>query len=379
MPENLDAPTTESTSFTIEGRSIVPTTTTLSRKKTEISDILTWIEECVNSYISVITACQPERIRDLLAYMALIMRMAKHFPGRCWYSYDCAFRLEAAASNSKNWSQIKSDLYLYHTSVAVKHQPQAARSSEPRGDPHSMIFCKSWNTGACSSPRDTIAIETGAAERTAESTAQSSHESGGEALAMTQAAGDSRNELRRDGVGNKHVFSCVNVARTFNLPDVSVVSPINVAKLALQLYNHPDRSKVEYILNGFRHGFRLGFHSNTITLKSAKKNCPSFAEAAEHPIDKYLAKEVSLGGVAGPSQAPVLSSLHINRFGVIPKKDGGWHLILDLSFPFGHSVNDGINKEDFTVTYSKVSDAIALIVKAGRGVLMGKVDIKRAW
>ena len=32
MPENLDAPTTESTSFTIESRSIVPTTTTLKLK-----------------------------------------------------------------------------------------------------------------------------------------------------------------------------------------------------------------------------------------------------------------------------------------------------------------------------------------------------------
>ena len=168
---------------------------------------------------------------------------------------------------------------------------------------------------------------------------------------MTQPADDSRDELERDRVVNKHVFSCVNVARTFNLPDVSVVSPINVAKLALQLCNHPDRSKVEYILNGFRHGFWLGFHSNTITLKSAKANCPS---SAEHPpiIDKYLAKEVFLGRVAGPFQAPALSNLHISRFGVIPKKDGGWRLILDLSFPFGHSVNDGINKEDFTVAYS---------------------------
>ena len=62
MPENLDAPTTESTSFAIKGRSIVPTTTTLSRKKTEINGILTWIE-CYNSYISVITAFQPEKIR----------------------------------------------------------------------------------------------------------------------------------------------------------------------------------------------------------------------------------------------------------------------------------------------------------------------------
>ena len=56
----------------------MPKTTTLSRKKTEINDILTWIE-CFYSYISVITAFQPERIRDLLVYMALIMRMASNF------------------------------------------------------------------------------------------------------------------------------------------------------------------------------------------------------------------------------------------------------------------------------------------------------------
>ena len=63
---------------------------------------------------------------------------------------------------------------------------------------------------------------------------------------------------------------------------------------------------------------------------------------------------------------------------MIPKKDGGWRLILDLSFPFGHSVNDGINKDDFTLIYSKESDAISLIINAGRVALMGKVDIKSA-
>ncbi len=71
--------------------------------------------------------------------------------------------------------------------------------------------------------------------------------------------------------------------------------------------------------------------------------------------------------------------MQLSRFGVIPKKDGGWRLILDLSFPCGHSVNDGINKEEFTLTYSKVSDAISLIVKTGRGALMGKVDTKSAY
>ena len=97
IPENLEAPTNEVPSFAIKGRSIVPTTTTSPRKKNEIGDILTWVE-CFNSYVAVITPVRPERARDLLAYMALIIRIAKQFPGRCLYNYDRAFRLEAAAS-----------------------------------------------------------------------------------------------------------------------------------------------------------------------------------------------------------------------------------------------------------------------------------------
>ena len=200
IPENLAPPTTESTSFTIEGRSIVPTTTS-SRKKTEISDILTWVE-CFNSYISVITAFHLERVRDLLACMALIMRLAKQFPGRCWYTYDRAYRLEAAASNSKNWSQINADLYHYHTSVAAKPmQAQATRYGEPCGDLRSMIFVNHGMAEHAAVHANLVdfainVIEMGAAERTAESTAQSSRANVGEALAKTQDASDSQNKLK---------------------------------------------------------------------------------------------------------------------------------------------------------------------------------------
>ena len=196
-------------------------------------------------------------------------------------------------------------------------------------------------------------IETGAVECTAESTAQSLRANVGKALVKIQAASNSRNKLKRDGVCNLNVFSCISVANNINLPDVSVVSPIRVDKLALQLCNHPDRNKVQYILNGFHYGFWLGFNPDAVALKSAKVNCPS---AFEHPliVDNYLAKEVSLGRVSGPLKATALDGLQISHFGVIPKKEGGWHLILDLSFPVGHSVNDGINKEEFTVTYSSV-------------------------
>ena len=111
------------------------------------------------------------------------------------------------------------------------------------------------------------------------------------------------------------------VTKTFNIPSISSVSPLKVDYLTLQLCCHPDRQKVDYVLNGFRYGFRLGFHAEITTLKSAKANCPS---AVQHPsvITEYLAKEVSLGRVFGPTPVPAVDSLQINRFGVIPKKDG---------------------------------------------------------
>ena len=218
-------------------------------------------------------------------------------------------------------------------------------------------------------------IETGATEHTAQSIVKRSGAKEGEVLIRSQD--DVRqNAICRDGVNDNNIFSCLLLQKPFNIPSVSSVSPIKIDNVTLQLCCHRDRQKVD--LNGFRYGFRLGFHPEITTLKSAKANCPS---AVQHPsvITEYLAKEVSLGRVFGPTSVPAVDSLQINRFGVIPKKDGGWRLILDLSFPFGHSVNDGINKEEFTLTYSKVPDAIALIIKAGRGALMGKVDVKSAY
>ena len=123
-------------------------------KTSDFHDILTWVE-CFNSYIAVITSFRPERARDLLAYMTLIIHIAKQFPGRCWYNYDRGFRLQATASNLINWTQINSDLYHCHTSVAVQtSRPQTSRMRERRGNQSSPITCKSWNAGACSSPHE---------------------------------------------------------------------------------------------------------------------------------------------------------------------------------------------------------------------------------
>ena len=111
IPENYE-PNSQSTTFAIEGTTIVPKS--IPRKNKDVPDILTWVE-CFNSYTAVLTTFFPTQSRDLLAYMAHIIRTAKRFGGMSWLSYDRAFRSEAAASDLRDWSLMKPDLYNYHT------------------------------------------------------------------------------------------------------------------------------------------------------------------------------------------------------------------------------------------------------------------------
>ena len=102
------------------------------------------------------------------------------------------------------------------------------------------------------------------------------------------------------------------------LPPVSAVTPLQANQFAWELRCHPDRQKVNFVVDGIHHGFQLGFPPSQ-KLKSAKYNKPS---AAQHPsvVDQYLAIEVSLGRVAGPFSVPPHPNLHFGSFGVIPKR-----------------------------------------------------------
>ena len=73
--------------------------------------------------------------------------------------------------------------------------------------------------------------------------------------------------------------------------------------------------------------------------------------------------------------------MHVSPFGVIPKshQPGKWRLILDLSSPHGHSVNDGIPKDPFSLHYITVDDAIKALVELGPGALMAKFDVQAAY
>ena len=124
---------------------------------------------------------------------------------------------------------------------------------------------------------------------------------------------------------------------------------------------------------------QLGINYST-SLKLATGNMGS-APLNPQIIDNYLQLEVQAGRLAGPFSQPPLPVLHVSPFGVIPKhrQHGKWRLILDLSSPVGHSVNDGIAGEDYSLQYMKVDDIIAGIMRLGRGSLMAKFDVQNAY
>ena len=143
--------------------------------------------------------------------------------------------------------------------------------------------------------------------------------------------------------------------------------------------SHPDQVLASYVIEGIRHGFKLGF-TQVGVLRSSVRNKLS---AIQHPdvIDAYLANEVLLKRVAGPFSSPPLPNLHISSFGVIPKKGqpGKWRLIVDLSSPHDHSVNDGINPEDFSLQYITLDKIISMVSSYGPGALMAKFDVEAAY
>jgi len=125
---------------------------------------------------------------------------------------------------------------------------------------------------------------------------------------------------------------------------------------------------------------QISFDYASITFKSAKSNMKSTHSHA-NVVEEYLKTEITLGHVAGPFSPEAIQNGHISRFGVIPKNNqpNKWHLIVDLSYPTSHSVNDGISSPLCSLWYVTVGDTVQQIFSLGRGCLLAKIDIQSAF
>ena len=160
-----------------------------------------------------------------------------------------------------------------------------------------------------------------------------------------------------------------------------ITTPLVVAAWESCLGAHPDQTFVSYLLEGLRHGFRIGYNYNNQCIPCWS----NMKSASENPtvVDDYLRGELLLGRIAiYPSSALHSGSpLQLSPFGVIPKRGqpGKWRLITDLSSPKGHSVNDGIDPSLTSLHYASIDDAVAIIQRLGPGSWLAKLDLKAAY
>ena len=160
---------------------------------------------------------------------------------------------------------------------------------------------------------------------------------------------------------------------------LEIVTPLVAQAWEDALAKHPDKEFRHYVIQGIRQGFHIGFDGTGCRAKGAERNMQS-AMVNPGPVEEYLKEEAGTGRVSelNPSED---QGIVVNRFGVIPKRGqaGRWRLILDLSYPPGRSVNDGISRELSSLHYVSVDTAIQRVLELGAGALLAKIDIAQAY
>ena len=153
-------------------------------------------------------------------------------------------------------------------------------------------------------------------------------------------------------------------------------TPVDVNKFLDYLDLYPHQEDALFLKEGFTNGFRLQFEGKTLT--SSVKNLKS-ANLHLDTLKEIIAKEVQFGRMVGPFSKPPFLNLQVSPVGLVPKPDGRWRLITHLSFPAGSSVNDGIDENICSVSYSSFDKVSKMIFSLGKNALMAKRDIKSAF
>ena len=134
------------------------------------------------------------------------------------------------------------------------------------------------------------------------------------------------------------------------------------------------------ILDAIANGVRLGFIGERAGIRLVPNHPSAMQPAAMVIIDEEIRSELAAGRMAGPFPEPPFAYAWASPMAVVPKNDGGWRIIDDLSYgdrPVNES--DTIEEERIRVRYAKFQTAVRAVRQYGRNCLMAKVDWKSAF
>ena len=145
-----------------------------------------------------------------------------------------------------------------------------------------------------------------------------------------------------------------------------IPTPVNAELLGQELQGY-DMDLRNMLIHGFTFGFSLNFKGTP-----SNKTCKNHKSATENPDAVYLklAKESLSGRIAGPFKEPPFSLFVCSPLGLVPKSDGKFRLIHDLSFPKDDSINLGIPMEYSAVSYDSIDHVVQLVKSYGQSFQM---------
>ena len=162
----------------------------------------------------------------------------------------------------------------------------------------------------------------------------------------------------------------------------TATTPINIPHLETELQLYPDRAFVNYLLSGLRSGFHTGIKE--VPTVTHEGNNLRTARRSPDIVTKLLQEEVDQGFLISPFDKSPFAVCRISPLGVVfGKYSAKPRLILDLSWPHDDdevsSINNLIDKDECSLTYSTIDQAIHNILLTGRDSFLCKCDIASAF
>ncbi|CAH1256970.1 Hypp1765 [Branchiostoma lanceolatum] len=161
---------------------------------------------------------------------------------------------------------------------------------------------------------------------------------------------------------------------------VPVPSNLAIPVWRSALANYPDKVVCDFL----EFGWPVGYDKPTPP-RPVSRNHRSALEYAAH-VAAFLDKETRSGATHGPFDAPPLTvPLMTSPLQTVPKRDSdSRRVVVDLSFPPGSSVNDGIPSREylgdpFLLTLPSYAAFEDLLRQKGPGCLLFKRDLARAY
>ena len=164
----------------------------------------------------------------------------------------------------------------------------------------------------------------------------------------------------------------------------NVVTPVNVEAYERMLIDSGyDSVKTQRLVNGFKHGFDIGFRGN---IKGKRQNSPNLKFRIGDEVDLWnkVMKEVKQKHYAGPyhyDELPFEEYIQ-SPIGLVPKDNGAdSRLIFHLSYPKKgiNSINGNIPADKCKVKYPDFMEAIEKCIAEGKFCNISRSDLRAAF